>query len=101
MRDKHQIIEEPNEVKVSRSVLKTSGAGDSLAEFNRATQDAQKLLQLNLRSNKGGKEKRVLELDIEKCARPEMVKESVEPTPLSDLHHSPSSKTTLWVGLNT
>src|SRR4028118_1662025 len=34
MRDKHQIIEEPCEVKVSRTVLKTSGTGDSLAEFN-------------------------------------------------------------------
>ena len=34
MRNKHQTIEEPCEVKVSRTVLKTSGAGDSLAEFN-------------------------------------------------------------------
>lgn len=34
MRDKHQIIEERNEGKLSRSVLKTSGIGDSLAEFN-------------------------------------------------------------------
>jgi putative transposase len=34
MRDKHQIIEEPCEVKVSCTVLKTSGTGDSLAEFN-------------------------------------------------------------------
>ncbi|HEY9638188.1 MAG TPA: hypothetical protein V6D14_32645 [Coleofasciculaceae cyanobacterium] len=34
MRDKHQIIEEPDEVKISRPVLKTSGTGDSLAEFN-------------------------------------------------------------------
>ncbi len=33
----------------------------------RSTHDAQKILQLNLRSDKGGKEKRVLELDIEKC----------------------------------
>jgi len=32
--DIHQIIEEPDEVKVSRPVLKTSGTGDSLAEFN-------------------------------------------------------------------
>jgi hypothetical protein len=31
---KRQIIEEPCEVKVSRTVLKTSGTGDSLAEFN-------------------------------------------------------------------
>jgi hypothetical protein len=37
MRDKHQVIEEPDEVKVSRPVLKTSGTGDSLAEFNPAT----------------------------------------------------------------
>jgi len=34
MRDKHQIIEEPCEAKVSCTVLKTSGIGDSLAEFN-------------------------------------------------------------------
>jgi len=34
MRDKHQIIEEPCERKLSRTVLKTSEAGDSLAEFN-------------------------------------------------------------------
>jgi retron-type reverse transcriptase len=33
----------------------------------RATHDAQKLLSLNLRSDRGGKEKRILELDIEKC----------------------------------
>ncbi len=33
----------------------------------RSTHDAQKLLQLNLRSDRGGKGKRVLELDIEKC----------------------------------
>ncbi len=34
MRDKHHITEERNEGKLSRSVLKTSGTGDSLAEFN-------------------------------------------------------------------
>jgi putative transposase len=34
MRDKHQIIEEPCEVKVSCTVLKTSGVGDNLVEFN-------------------------------------------------------------------
>ena len=34
MHDKHQTIEEPCEAKVSRTVLKTSGTGDSLAEFN-------------------------------------------------------------------
>ncbi|MGI2905845.1 RRXRR domain-containing protein [Tolypothrix sp. VBCCA 56010] len=34
MRDKHQTIEEPCDAKVLRTVLKTSGAGDSLAEFN-------------------------------------------------------------------
>ena len=67
----------------------------------RSAHDAQKILQINLNSRANGKEKRILELDIEKCARPEMVKGSVEPTPLSDLHHPPSSKTTPWVGLNT
>jgi hypothetical protein len=34
MHDKHQIIEEPCDAKVSCTVLKTSRAGDSLAEFN-------------------------------------------------------------------
>jgi len=34
MRDKHQVIEEPCEGKPSCTVLKTSGVGDSLAEFN-------------------------------------------------------------------
>ena len=34
MHDKHQIIEEPDEVKVSRPVLKTNGVGDNLVEFN-------------------------------------------------------------------
>ena len=32
----HQNIEEPDEVKVSRPVLKTSGRGDSSTEFNYA-----------------------------------------------------------------
>ncbi len=31
MYDKHQFIEEPYEVKVSRTVLKTSGSGDTSA----------------------------------------------------------------------
>jgi hypothetical protein len=34
MCDKHLFIESPDEAKVSRPVLKTSGAGDSLTEFN-------------------------------------------------------------------
>ncbi|NEP00228.1 MAG: transposase [Symploca sp. SIO2E9] len=34
MHDKHLIVEEPCEGKPSRTVLKTSGIGDSLAEFN-------------------------------------------------------------------
>lgn len=67
MRDKHQIIEEPCEGKLSCTVLKTSGTGDSLAEFNRSAQDAQKILFINLNSGVGGLSKRILELDIEKC----------------------------------
>ena len=67
MRDKHQIIEEPCEGKLSCTVLKTSEAGDSLAEFNRSAHDAQKVLFHNLRSISNGIEKRVIELDIEKC----------------------------------
>ncbi len=34
MRDKHQIIEEPCEGKLSCTVLKTNGVGDNLVEFN-------------------------------------------------------------------
>jgi hypothetical protein len=34
VRDKHQDIEEPDEVKISCPVLKTSRVGDNLAEFN-------------------------------------------------------------------
>ncbi len=34
MLDKHQDIEEPCEVKVSSTVLKTNGVGDNLVEFN-------------------------------------------------------------------
>ncbi|MFB2897259.1 RNA-guided endonuclease InsQ/TnpB family protein [Aerosakkonemataceae cyanobacterium BLCC-F50] len=37
MREKHHITEERNEGKLSRSVLKTSGTGDSLTEFNATT----------------------------------------------------------------
>jgi hypothetical protein len=33
--DKRQFIEEPDEVKVSRPVLKTSGSREGLAEFNK------------------------------------------------------------------
>ena len=36
MRDKHQIIEEPDDAKVSRPVLKTNGVGDNLVEFNKS-----------------------------------------------------------------
>lgn len=34
MHEKHQVIEEPYEAKVSRTVLKTSGFREGLAEFN-------------------------------------------------------------------
>ena len=34
MHDKHQIIEEPCEGKLSRTVLKTNVVGDNLVEFN-------------------------------------------------------------------
>jgi hypothetical protein len=34
MRNKHRNIEEPCDGKLSSTVLKTSGIGDSLAEFN-------------------------------------------------------------------
>lgn len=67
MRDKYQVTEEPCEFNGSRTVLKTNGVGDNLVEFNRSAHDAQKKLFHNLRSSSNGKDKRVLELDIEKC----------------------------------
>jgi retron-type reverse transcriptase len=47
--------------------LKTNGAGDSLVEFNSSAHDAQKILFINLSSRANRIEKRVVELDIEKC----------------------------------
>ena len=63
MRDKHQNIEEPCEKKFSRTVLKTSEAGDSLAEFNRSCHDAIGAIYNNIRQ----KTKYVLDADIAKC----------------------------------
>src|SRR4028118_735018 len=63
MRDKHQIIEEPCEGKLSCTVLKTSEAGDSLAEFNRSCHDAIGAI-FNAVSQKS---KYVLDADISKC----------------------------------
>jgi RNA-directed DNA polymerase len=67
MRDKHQNIEEPCEKKFSRTVLKTSGTGDSLAEFNRSAHDVQKRIFAALNSQGKGINKTILEMDIEKC----------------------------------
>ena len=63
MRDKHQIIEEPCEGKLSCTVLKTSEAGDSLAEFNRSCHDAIGAIFGSIRL----KAKYVLDADIAKC----------------------------------
>ena len=63
MRDKHQIIEEPCEGKLSCTVLKTSEAGDSFAEFNRSALDAVEAIFLNVRA----KAKFVLDADIAQC----------------------------------
>src|SRR6476469_1990586 len=63
MRDKHQIIEEPCEGKLSCTVLKTSEAGDSLAEFNRSCHDAIGAIFVNINN----KAKYVLDADIAKC----------------------------------
>ncbi|MCC5604076.1 hypothetical protein, partial [Nostoc favosum] len=38
--DKRQIIEEPCEVKVSCTVLKTNGVGDNSVEFNHADNES-------------------------------------------------------------
>lgn len=61
MRDKHQNIEEPYEKKFSRTVLKTSEAGDSLAEFNRGCHDAIEQCHNRLRN---GADTWVLDADI-------------------------------------
>jgi len=63
MRDKHQIIEEPCEGKLSCTVLKTSEAGDSLAEFNRSCHDAIEAITIVITA----KPKYVLDADIAKC----------------------------------
>src|SRR4028119_1299304 len=64
MRNKHQIIEEPCEIKVSCTVLKTNGAGDSLVEFNRSCQDAIGQCFNKVGSGRAGGHKWVLEADI-------------------------------------
>jgi hypothetical protein len=43
MRDKHQIIEERYEGKLSRTVLKTNGVGNNLVEFNGGRQYKEQL----------------------------------------------------------
>ena len=63
MRNKHQIIEEPCEIKVSCTVLKTNGAGDSLVEFNRSCHDAIEQIFTVISQ----KSKYVLDADIAKC----------------------------------
>ena len=63
MHDKHQIIEEPYEGKLSCTVLKTSEAGDSLAEFNRSCHDAIGAIYNCINQ----KAKYVLDADIAKC----------------------------------
>ncbi|MCC5600762.1 hypothetical protein LC586_16425, partial [Nostoc sp. CHAB 5714] len=45
--DKRQIIEEPCEVKVSCTVLKTNGVGDNSVEFNLIKQ-AKQFIKLNM-----------------------------------------------------
>jgi hypothetical protein len=63
MHDKHHTTEERNEGKLSRSVLETSGTGDSLAEFNRSCHDAIGAIFNSIKS----KSKFVLDADISKC----------------------------------
>jgi len=67
MRDKHQVTEEPCESKGSCTVLKSNGSREGVVDFTRSAHDAQKILFLNLKSDRNGKDKRVIELDIEKC----------------------------------
>ena len=64
---KRRITEEPYDAKVSCTVLESSGSREGVADFNRSAHNAQKYLFDNLRSQSHGIEKRVIELDIEKC----------------------------------
>jgi RNA-directed DNA polymerase len=63
MRNKHQIIEEPCEIKVSCTVWKTNGAGDSLVEFNRSSHEPIEAIHTVIAQ----KAKYVLDADITKC----------------------------------
>ena len=65
MPDKHQIIEEPCEGKLSCTVLKTSETGDSLAEFNRSCQDAIAQNWIRLNASPNARNNWVLEADIQ------------------------------------
>ncbi|NJN12016.1 MAG: hypothetical protein HC815_30275 [Richelia sp. RM1_1_1] len=67
MCDKHPFTEEPCESKGSCTVLKSSGFCEGVTDFNRSSHDAQKALFNNLNSSRNGINKRVIELDIEKC----------------------------------
>lgn len=67
MRDKHQDIEEPCEFSGSCTVLKSNGSRERVVDFTRSTHDCQKFLFQNLNSQGNGINKRILELDIEKC----------------------------------
>ena len=67
MHDKHQVTEEPCESKGSCTVLKSNGFREGVVDFTRSAHDAQKILFNNLNSSCNGIDKRVIELDIEKC----------------------------------
>ncbi len=63
MCDKHQITEEPCELKGSSTVLKSSGGGDSFTDFTRSCHDAIGAIFLGIKQ----KNKFVLDADISKC----------------------------------
>jgi RNA-directed DNA polymerase len=63
MRDKHQIIEEPCEGKLSCTVLESSGSRKGVADFNRSAHDAVEAIFNNISQ----KAKFVLDADISQC----------------------------------
>ncbi len=61
----HQVTEEPCEFKGSCTVLQTSGAGDSLAEFNRSAHDAVEKIYVAVSPHR--RKKWVIDADIKGC----------------------------------
>ena len=63
MSDKHQVTEEPCELKGSSTVLESSGSREGVADFTRSCHDAIKQIKLCIQN----KAKHVLDADIARC----------------------------------